>query len=225
MSHFTASLSEFRTNLRQRLGNDSFWGDDELDAAVRETLRTWNLLTGDWGRKVVLTTSNTSPWHILPTSITATIRVEYRGVNLRFTSLTDLDNGVPGWESVVGTPKYWAPAALNIIAIYPTPATSDDSVTVDGVCATPVPVGSDDIVDLDRAMFEVMLDYARHLLLFKLGGEEFEASKAVRKSFWEHAADDNRKITASAPYKKIMGAVLDHDKTPYRTGEKAVGIR
>jgi hypothetical protein len=212
MAYSTYTLAEIRANIRHRLGNSIFWADTELDASLREAMRTWNALTGDWGAKHVGGDHSAYFVSLMTLTITSATRVAYRGHPLIQTSLRDLDDGKPRWQDALGTPTYWAPVALNLIAIYPHTAIHDNSLTVDGITATPILTLDTDTIDLDAGLFEVILNYCRHLLLLKLGGEEFTASEEAHKALWAYAAKDNQRIQAS-------------DRQPLAAGAKNVGLR
>lgn len=225
MAYTSVTLETFRGSLRSRLGNTSFWSDTELENAIREAMRTWNVMTGTWAKKVVLPTSAAQAWVTLPTSLVASTRLERQGTPLKQTAIRDLDNAKPGWETTSGTPSWWAPVASNMIALYPVPTSGDHSIVIDGVVQTPTMSSSTDTVDLDQGLFDALLNYARHLLLFKLGGREFEESKSARKRLFEMAGRDNQRLQASAPFRTVMGQVSDVDRQALHSGEKKVGVR
>jgi hypothetical protein len=225
MPYTSVTRSSFRTNLRSRLGNTAFWADAELNSAINEAMRTWNLLTGVWCEKYLAPITGYNNWITLPSTITSSTRVEYKGKALKSVALRDLDNGVPSWEGLPGEPRYWAPAALNSIAVYPVNDVSNNSLTVDGVRRTPALSDDTDTVDLDPGTYDTLLDYARHVLLLKLGGREFTESAAARKALFEAAARTNQRIQGSAPYRKIMGLPLDSVRQPMTAGAPKVGVR
>lgn len=225
MPFTSITRAQFRSNLRNRLGNTLFWSDTELNNAINESMRTWNLLTGAWCGKFVVTMTAGVNWITLPSTITSSTRVEYQGKPLKATSVRDLDNGMPGWETMPGPPRYWAPAALNLIAVYPTDVDTTNGLTIDGIRKTPS-MGSDTAtVDLDPGTYDTLLSYARHLLLLKLGGREFAESMADRKALFEAAGQENKRIQASAPYRRLMGLPLDAVRQPLFAGEQKTGIR
>jgi len=225
MGYTTINRGQFRDNLRNRLGNAMFWVDAELNNAINESLRMWNLLTGAWCAKHSVTLTAGENWITLPSTITAATRADYMGRSLRSTAVRDLDNGAPGWETMPGTPRYWAPAALNLIAVYPTNTDTTNSLTIDGIRSTPVLSNDTDSVDLDPGTYDTLLDYARHILLLKLGGREFTESASARKALYEAAGRENARIQASAPYRRIMGLPLDSVRQPLFAGAERSGIR
>lgn len=225
MPYTTVTRLTFRTNLRNRLGNHYFWVDAELNAAINEALRTWNLLIGIWCEKYTVSTAAGANWITLPSTITSATRVEYANKALKCVAVRDMDNGNPGWETLPGTPRYWAPVALNLLALFPVDTDSTTSLTVDGVRSTPILSNDTDTVDLDQGSYDLLLDYARHLLLLKLGGREFAESISSRKALLEAAGRENQKIQASAMYRRAMGAPLDSVRQPYTVGAPKVGIR
>ncbi len=55
-----ATLSDLRTSTNSRVGSALFYADPEIDAAINEALKIWNLFTGQWnGTESVATTSDT----------------------------------------------------------------------------------------------------------------------------------------------------------------------
>lgn len=222
------SKAAFRSDLQARVGSPTYWVNTELDNAIQESLRMWNLLTGDWCGRIVIPTVAGAHWLMLPATLLVGMRVEYREKPVQQTSTFELDHGKPNWENESGAQvKFWAPVALNMIALSPAPATTDHALTIDGITQTPLlsSLGENDVIDLDPGHYETLLNYARHLLLLKLGGREFTESLAARKALWDDATSDNQRMQAASPYRRMEGAVLDNTQHPLYVGQKKAGVR
>jgi hypothetical protein len=220
----------FRQALRSRLGSTEsgapFWTDADLNTKIHAALRDWNLLTGYWSARVVIPTDSGQVFVSLPSTITQTTRLEWRGKPLHRDSLFGLDHGVPNWQSATpGTPSVWVPIALNLIALYPSPSIASNSLVADGIRATPMYSSDTAFIDLEESLAVTLLDYARHLCLFRLGGEAWEESKNAKKAFWRAAGEHNQRLKASALYREVLGLPADSSQQPFRRGKATVGPR
>lgn len=222
------TLAELRALLRERIGAAEgqalFWTDYDLDVRIREATRTWNLLTGYWRGRVVVATVASSAFLTLPATLTWAARVEWLGIPLEPVSLRALDDAVSGWQSSTpGTPLYWAPISPRRIALAPRPATAQTSLVVDGVLRTPRLLTDDATVDLASNLVPMLLDYAKHLGAFRLGGDVWAMSQAARGTFWRAAADQNRLLGATSLYHRVIGLREDSRQTPSRGGPATLG--
>lgn len=222
------TLADLRTQLRERIGATEglalFWTDYDLDVCLREATRTWNLLTGQWRGRVVLATVASSPFLTLPSTLTWAARLEWLGVPLEPTSLLQLDDAVTGWQSMTaGTPQFWAPVSLRLVALAPPPSTAQTSLVVDGILQTPTLASDTATIDLDIALVPVILDYAKHLGTFRLGGDVWAASQPARQAFWRAAGDQNQRLQATTLYARTIGLREESRVKPFRAGPSTVG--
>lgn len=234
MSYQQVNRSGLRTMVLERLGSASgtFWRTTELNAYIMEALRVFNACTGFWKtRKLAATTAN-AHWYSLPGTLTSAMRVEFNGVPLQPTSLHDLDYGQPNWESettgsggnVPTTVKFWAPAGVTLIAIWPADATGNQGLLYDGIAATPVLDDDADFVDLGQEELGLILDYVQHIATFKEGGKEFEASGELLQRFLAGVAKRNAQLMANAKWRRWMGIHADEQLNPRERNER-VGVR
>lgn len=210
-------------------GNTNFFRLDEATRILQESFRVFNCLTGFWRDRVDMSALTAGQhWYIVPASLlTYILRVEVNGVPLQSSSLYDLDYGRGTWESEICTagtiPTAFAPAGVNMFAIWPASFAGGESLVVEGVVPAPVltSVGS---VNLGSDELEMILDYAGHVAQFKEGGQEFEASQEVFKEFLKQAGSRNAVLMQSSKFRTWMG-LTDQKKRPMRQPSPHVGAR
>lgn len=219
MAYTQVTLATIRGYLQARLGTAGtvFWRDAELNAIINETLRTFNALTGFWKGTVDICsgagTTADHVWYTVPGTLTSSCRILFNGVPLMPTSVQDLDYGQPNWESertddggnVPTTVKMWAPAGLNLIAIWPADGAGGNSLYADGIVKTPVLSADTDYIDIGREELNQLLDEMQHIATFKEGGAEFQASIQLHQDFLKGAANRNSLLMGSAPFRRWMG--------------------
>jgi hypothetical protein len=217
-----------RTNLRSRLGSKAssapFWVDYELNWNLQEALRQWNALTGYWAKATAVPVASGARFVTLPSSITSPGRATWSGTPLQLTSLYGLDYGNPEWQSITAaTPRYWSPIGLNLIALYPAPnVTTTVSLSINGIVQTPILASDGVTVDLEQAFFDPLLDYAKHLCLFKLGGPEFAESTKAKEGLFTAAGEFNRRLKASSLYRDVLGIIQQNQQHPMVAGSRSV---
>ena len=220
MPYQTTTLAELKALLAGRVDGSIFWTDEEARLAVNETLRDWNLLTGRWRARKILSTI--APVAGVPTceyDLTATMTY---GMRVRVgtapalipSSLFEFEYGRPTWrfETVVSggevptLPIHWAPVSLQRIAIWPaTNSAGVNDLLVDGVAATPVLVEDGDFVDLADEILGVLLDFALHVLAFKEGGARWAATQDALTEFLQAAAIENGLLKTNQAFRRFAG--------------------
>lgn len=155
------------------------------------------------------------PYIPLVGAITQATRVLWNGIPLDKGSLADFDYGIPNWRNAIAgvsphpaRPSYWAPIALNLLAIYPATPDFPTTVEVAGVHQTPLLVNAGDYVDLGDEQINVLLGYALHQLSFKVGGQRLVDSYSGWIDFLKAAAAENKQFAASAFYRRLLGLDL-----------------
>lgn len=126
-----------------------------------------------------------------------------------------INNAVPIWiDSVKNADEYstdWQnqtpampesvfAAGLNLIALSPEPDQSY-SATATVLQNAPVPFLPSDFVQVGRDDYDVIIDYAQHLALFKNGGQEFARTKDLYSRFLHQAAVYNSKLQEMGEFK------------------------
>lgn len=219
MAFQQVTLTQLLAALAARYNSVPYWSTAEATSAINEVLRTWNMLTGMWKRRVLIptvaaTSTNFPTGHIyqLPSTMIFNMRIEWNQKVLDQSSISDLNNGRTNWRrelisdggSVPARVALWAPVGLMALAIWPG-APEGGTLIVDGVRATPILTAGGDFVDLGQFELDTLLDMALHLLAFKLGGSLWKATLPHYKQFVEAAGDQNARLKSSTWYRKIMG--------------------
>lgn len=224
MPYQRVTLVTLRGLLKARWEGQPFWSDEDALDVLNEALQVWNLLTGFWKTRVLLATLSGATDYTLPATMVYGMRVEWNGRPLSPSSREDLNLGRYRWRSettisggdVPTRPLLWVPVGLTQVRIWPADDASGNSLTFDGVAATPVLVGDDDYVDLGDETLTLLLDYALHAASFKKGGTFFSATGALFQRFLQGAAEENAQIKASQVFRRFAG--LPHVDQQQQTG-------
>jgi hypothetical protein len=218
----STTLAELKVVMVQRWDQVVFWTPEEARLALNEALREWNLLTGRWRTRVVLSVAASNPEIDLPASMTYGMRVATTaGWPLIPSSLLELDLALPAWRLQTTAsggptvPTVWAPLSLTRIAIWPTyPAAMANSLVADGVLRTPVLVLDADTVNLGDEIIDVIVDMALHVAAFKEAGHRWRATRAYFDAFLQAAAEENGLLKQNQAYRRFAGLDRRRDLQP-----------
>ena len=223
------TLTQLLTLFYEQVGeNTTFFRTDEATRILQEAFRIFNCLTGFWRDRIDMGfTVAGQHWYSVPTGLTYIYRVEVNQVVMQATTLYDLDYGQMTWETETATgtdlPQAFAPAGVNLFALWPASSGGGESLIVEGV--TPAPLLTNvGFVNLGQDELESILDEALHIAQFKEGGQEFEASQEVHKEFLREAAERNGVLMTSAKFRGWMG-LTSQKARPMRTPDAKVGAR
>jgi hypothetical protein len=129
------------------------------------------------------------------------IHAELNGQPLIPSTLQEMESSTPQWEntaaSVLNPISDILLCSSNLIAFYPVP-NQTYSGTFDVVQKTPVPVNSLDDIQIGREQVDMILDYAEHLALFKVGGVEWHDTEHHAQNFFMQSVTYNQRISAAA---------------------------
>lgn len=127
------------------------------------------------------------------------VHAELQGVSTIPVSLQELDSAEPNWMNSSGAPADIALAGWNMLAVNPVPdANGPYSATLDVIRNAPVPAGDAQQVQIGREQVNMILDYAEHLALFKVGGAEWKATELQARSFTTQCLAYNKRLSATA---------------------------
>jgi hypothetical protein len=214
MPYQTTTLADLTAQMTQRWDQAVFWTPEEARLAINEVLRDWNLLTGRWRRRLILSTSAGAVEYGLGATMTYGMRVVIGTPPLTVSSILELDLGRPTWRSettasggdVPTEPTIWAPISLQRIAIWP--ATADAGVNnllVDGVANTPVLVEQADLVDLGEEILDYLVDMALHVAAFTEAGPRWRATQKYFDAFLQAAMEENGLLKANQAFRRWAG--------------------
>lgn len=211
MPYQQTTLANLRTRLQARQDNSVYWVDEEMRLALNESLRVWNLLTQEFRGRVVMNAVN-GPYIAPPVALTQHTRVQFDSSPLDKTSLPALSAIIPGWEgqrttdggAIPVTVQNWAPVGLYLLAIWPTEPTAAHALVLDGVAITPILVNEADYIDAGEELLDRLIDYAQHVLTFKIAGASFAESLPKYRRFIQAAGVQNARFRASSLYKRVM---------------------
>jgi hypothetical protein len=114
---------------------------------------------------------------------------------LSLSTLADMDNGKPFWQTGFGAPQI-AACAYDLLAFYRVP-NNVYSITCDLVQSAPLPAP---YIQLGSEELSYIFDYCRHILQLKLGGVEFVQSMPLFDNFLKGATQRSRLISYKARY-------------------------
>lgn len=218
------TLSDLQDQLTQRADGSPFWTDSEATDAINEALLVWNALTGFWKITITITTTAGNWDYALPASLVFGARAEFNGVPLNLASISDMDEGHPGWQdqttadggSVPTTPQVWLPLSVDMIAIWPADAAGGNILKVEGVSATPQLFLDEDYIDIGNEELSAIIGYALHVLAFKEGGERFAATMPYFSDFLRAAAEENDQLQMSSEFRHFIGTDMGRQETVTR---------
>jgi hypothetical protein len=232
MPYQQTTWATLRQRLQDKWEDVPFWTDAEALLAFNEGLRVWNTLTGWWKRRITVATTANTIRYTLPGTLVYRTRVEFNGQAMFNSSVPDLDNGRWRWmiehttsgNGVPTRPMLWAPLSLQKIVIWPADAGGGNTLTLDGVSATPVLVNTTDYLDIGEDTVTVLLGYALHAAALKKAGPYFAATQKFFRSFLMAAAEENDQLKTSQVYRRYLGLDVKDQRmrgTPTRLDERA----
>lgn len=222
MAYTTTTLAALQALMIQRWDQVVFWTAEEARLALNEALREWNLLTGRWRTRVMLTVAASNPEIALPGVMTYAMRLTtITGSPIIPSSLSELDLARPTWRLETTTsggdvplvPTVWAPLALTRLAIWPT-YPSADSLLLDGVMRTPILVLPTDTVDLGLEVLDRVVDMALHIASFKEAAERWRATRPYFDAFLRAAEAENSLLRQNQAYRRWAGLDRRRDLEP-----------
>jgi hypothetical protein len=129
------------------------------------------------------------------------LNAEINGVQANISTLAELDQYTWNWMNTrSSTPNTIAVASWNLLALSPVPNDTTASIVIDYLCNPILPVIDADILQIDQAYYPIILDYARHIAMFKKGGQEFSQSQQGYDRLVQAASFHNARLRAQSLY-------------------------
>ena len=148
--------------------------------------------------------------------------VTINGQPMKFTTIGALDSGRLYWQNrSAAIPLYAAPVGANMIVLADPPSSACNLV-VRILRNAPVPTlgyGAE-FVQVGREFLDMILGYAVHLSMFKIGGTEFAATTHLANAMFDAAAEFNARLRESSAFEEVRFS--DHQSGPSRRGIQRV---
>ena len=140
-------------------------------------------------------------------------------------TLEGLDAGAPNWQDGSGKPTMLALAGWNMMGVYPVADTQGPySAIFDVVRKAPIPARDVDFVQIGREQVDMIIDYAEHVAMFKVGGAEWMATTQQANNFLLQAVTYNQRLGAAAQYVVIPKDSSQREKDYRPRREQADGL-
>ncbi len=150
----------------------------------------------------------------------ATLAVRLNNIPIAIDAVRSGDDFNCEWQSrVQGEPQSVYTIGLNLVGFGPVPDGGTYSPTFSAVQNAPVPVAIGDFIQIDRSLYDSILDYAQHLALFKSGGAEFVSTTTAYQNLLRKASLYNSKLGAMGFFQKQMAELsqLQQERDPQYT--------
>lgn len=136
----------------------------------------------------------------LARTLPVVLNAELNGVPLIPSTLQEMDSSTPQWQNIPCSPANPIQdiilCAPNLVCFGGVPDQAY-SATFDVVRASPIYTDVDS-VQIGREQLDMILDYAEHLALFKVGGGEWHATERQANNFLMQSITYNQRISAAA---------------------------
>lgn len=139
---------------------------------------------------------------LLMAQLVPSIAVAYiNGITAPIVPVSDMDSYSPGWRNtflVAGQiPDTIINYGWNLVGVHPTPSTVAPTFSISFDMFVEAPVGTDPI-QIAPEHLQAVLDYAKHIAIFKLGGSEFANTTPLMERFVMEAARYNSRLEAES---------------------------
>jgi hypothetical protein len=220
MPYQQQTLAQLLAALEAGWDSAPFWTDAQGTRYINHALRLWNLLTGMWRQKVLISTVAGAHYVALPGTLTysATVVWGETAEPLALSALFDLDCMRLRWEEettasggdVPTAPVVWAPSGLTEFGIWPADASGGRPLLVDGIALTPQLSAPTDFVDIGSQDATANVKLALHIASFTRGIAAVKSTQSYLREFVQAAMDQNERLRNSSYFRKYAG--LDFEK-------------
>jgi hypothetical protein len=122
------------------------------------------------------------------------LNLRLQNVSLSVSAIRSGDDFNPAWQAKAPGSPQAGYVTSNLLAFTPVPDNGNYAITANVVQNMPIPTASTDYIQVSRDDYDAILDYAQHLAMFKVGGNEFAQTVDLYQRFQRKAAEYNSKI-------------------------------
>jgi hypothetical protein len=240
LAYQNLTLAQLRVLAFNRIQNSNFFAVAEVNDAINEGIRVWNLGVGFWKGRFVLTTTAIRCIYDIPslvqletggiTQVLMPLRMAFNSLPMDPSSIFDMDNGNPGWQAqttqssgVPSTPCQWGPIGCNKFYIWPADADGNNGIQIDALVRAPVLVNDGDYINIDSSEVPSFMDYVNHVLMFKRGGAPFQSTMPKMANFLRSVGMRNAHLRATGIFRGYMGEDSSRRQRPRRIPEFNLG--
>jgi hypothetical protein len=135
------------------------------------------------------------------------------GVTCRMDALSNADSYSPLWQLLAGPPDTLLTAGHNLLASWPMAGGGGPyTATLDVVRNAPLPVSGASVLQIGQDVYDVILDYAQHLALFKEGVDQLQQSVPLLERMVDAAGITLRLQQATQPSRTPLLSQTRHDE-------------
>lgn len=148
------------------------------------------------------------------------LRVNERPI--QFSSMPGLDRASLYWQNRTGVTQVGVPFGLNLVALA-LPPSADIQLTATLIRNAPIPANGDAVLQIGKEYLDVLLGYAVHLAMFKVGGQEFAATSHLADAFFAAAVDYNERLHENSAFEDArLGASEGEERKRSKRGVRRV---
>lgn len=186
----TVQLSTLQGYVLDRLDNNTaFFTNTQITAAINEAVRISNAFIGYIQAKTTFTTVTTlANIYSTPAGVLYPLQIVLGNIQIEKVSLAKLARDFPNWATdttvQLGPPMRWAPIGLSQFVIHPNDSVGGRTATMFGVSEPTLLVNATDVLQIEDAFVQLIIEYAAHRVQLKLGGKPFADASLVIRKFW-----------------------------------------
>ncbi len=144
----------------------------------------------------------------------AVLQLRVNGVPVWIDAVRSADEFNTTWQSETpGQPTACYIAGTNLIALSPQPDATGYSITATVTMNAPLPVNDNDMLQIPRDSYDVLIDYVQHICLFKNGGAEFTETMEQLNRMIKNAANYNSRLGELGAFQEAIFGQSQREET------------
>lgn len=129
------------------------------------------------------------------------LQANINGVPVDTPAIFEMDSYSPEWQNDMRGWPSLVQAGMDFVG---TPPSEVGSINMTLVANAPIPIGLDDLVQVSRDQWDVVLGYAQRTASFKMGGAEWEATVPLEADFYRAAMQTNKRLATYGLFTDIL---------------------